>query len=219
MFKPCKTLAIALLLTASLPLAAQDVRYRQDKLQTVHPFSMEEASGLMAIGESTLQGQASMTLRKTLLQLRPGTKIYAREQPVYLFPMTKFLRAWVQRHAPNGLRMGMFDLQPELDHVAARTLSDREGRFRFRGLQPGQYLLWAVIPYEVEGWIAQETGEHQITTFSHFGIVTAAVREPVTRSVKQVRELENHVIHVVDIPPGRGVVDLGEIHGERAQLK
>lgn len=210
---------VAWLLATSLPLAAQDVRYRQEKLQTTHPFSMEEAAGLMAIGEATLTGQASMTLRKTLLQLRPGTPLYARNQPVYLFPMTQFLRAWVQRHAAGGLRMGMFNLQPELDHVAARTIADREGRFRFRGLKPGQYLLWAVIPYEVEGWISQETGEHQITTFSHWGIVTAAVREPVTRSVKQVRELENHVIHVVEIPPGQSVVDLGEIQGERAKLK
>jgi len=214
-----RTAFAALLLAACLPLAAQDVRYRQEKLQTALPFSMEEAAGLMAIGESTLQGQASMSLRKTLLQLRPGTPLYAREQPVYLFPMTKFLQAWVQRHAAGGLRMGMFNLQPELDHVAARALTDREGRFRFRGLKPGQYLLWVVIPYEVEGWIAQETGQHQITTFSHWGIVTAAVREPVTRSAKQVRELENHVIHVVDIPPGQSVVDLGEIQGERAKPK
>lgn len=195
-----------------------EVRYRQQRVQDAYPFKMEEAAELMAIGEATLKGQASMTSKKTLLQIVPGTKLYAREQQAFLFPMTSFLRAWVEKYASRGLFYGTFNLQPELDYVAARTLTDQEGRFQFRGLKPGKYLLWIVIPYEVEGTVAQETGAWQTTTFSTFGVVTAAVREPVTRAATAVFELENHVIHVVDIPPGEKLVDLGEIQGEEAGL-
>lgn len=212
----CTALAL-LLLVAALPVSAQDVRYRREEVQEAFPFDMEEASGLMAIGETTLTGQASVTFKKSRFQIVPGTTLYAREQQVFLFPMTRFLRAWVERYAPQGLRYGVFNLQPELDLVAARTLTDREGRFVFRGLKPGQYLLWAVFPYEVERLVAQETGQWQTTTFSSFGIVTAAVREPVTRAATQVIELENHVIHVVDIPPGQAKVDLGVVQGEKVK--
>lgn len=219
MFRCAPAALLVLMLSSGLPALAQDVRYRRDKLQDSLPFSYEEAAGLMAIGETTLTGQASMTIKRSRFQIVPGTTLYARDQQVLLFPMTKFLKAWVQRHAAQGLRYGAFNLQPELDTVAARSITDKEGRFGFRGLKPGQYLLWVKIPYEVEGLIEQQTGEWQTTTFSAFNIVTAAVSEPVTRRVTQVRELENDVIHVVDIPPERRLVELGEIQGERAKPK
>lgn len=208
--------ALWLLCTLS-GLAQGEVRYRQERIQDAHPFNLEEAQRMMAIGEATLRGQASMTVKRSRFQILPGTTLYAREQQAFLFPMTAFLQAWVERHAAQGLFYGKFKLQPELDLVAARTLTDREGRFTFRGLKPGRYLLWVVIPYEQERTIAQETGQWQTTTFSSFGVVTAAVREPVYRAAQQVIELEDHVIHVVDIPPDRSVVDLGEIQGERAR--
>lgn len=221
--KTLRWTTLPLLLGALLPLGAQEVRYRRDKIQEAIPFSMAEATDLMAIGEATLKGQALFKYRKTLLQVVGVKKLYARDQVAYLFPMTKFLKSWVERYAPQGLRFGTFNLQPELDWVAARTITDQEGRFTFRGLKPGQYLLWVVIPYEMEGVIQQETGQWATRTYTanvgNFSFVSAAVREPVTRAATVVRELENHVIHVVDIPEGQKVVDLGEIQGERSKAK
>lgn len=224
---PLRWTTVPLLLGALLPLASQEVRHRRDKIQETIPFSMEEASDLMGIGEATLKGQALFTFKKTALQLVGVKKLYARNQVAYLFPMTKFLQAWVARYGAQGLRFGTFNLQPELDHVAARVITDDEGRFTFRGLKPGQYLLWVVIPYEMEGVIQQETGQWQTKTYTSsmstpmgsFSFVSAAVREPVTRAATQVRELENHVIHVVNVPEGQKLVDLGEVQGERAKAK
>lgn len=221
--KTLRCATLILLLGMLPPLGAQDVRYRKERIQDTIPFNMEEASNLMGIGEATLKGQALFKHRKTLLQLKAPTKLYAREQVAYLFPMTKFLKAWVERHAPQGLFYGGFSLQKELDWVAARTITDQEGRFTFRGLKPGQYLLWVVIPYEMERQIEQETGQWATTTYTanvgNFSFVSAAVREPVTRAATQVVQLENHIIHVVDIPEGQKLVDLQEVQGERVKAK
>lgn len=221
--KTLRWTTLPLLLGALLPLGSQEVRYRRDKIQETIPFSMEEALDLMGIGEATLQGQALFKFKKTRLQLVGVKKLYARDQVAYLFPMTKFLKAWVERYAPQGLFYGGFSLQPELDHVAARTITDAEGRFTFRGLKPGQYLLWVVIPYEMERTIAQETGQWATRTYTanvgNFSFVSAAVREPVTRAATQVIQLENHIIHVVNVPEGQKLVDLGEVQGERAKAK
>lgn len=205
---------LPLLLLAALPAQAQ--RYRSEPLKNSLPFDAQEAADLMAIGPVTVRGQASATFKKGLLS--PSVTLQARNQVAFLLPMTRFLKAWVAQYAEQegGLRFAQYFLQPELDDVAARTLTDAEGRFAFRGLRPGQYLLWVAIPYEVDTERQVPTGESLTRTWSSFGIVTAAVREPVTRTERSVTKLENHVIHVITVPEGQTELDLGVVQGEKA---
>jgi hypothetical protein len=205
----------ALLLAAGLAAPAWGqgtVRHITDRPEIKFPFNAAEAAQLMEVGEANLTGQAYLYERTSLLSA--GTKLYAKNQVVHLYPMTAFMKAWVEKFRGKGLIYGRFDLHKELDFYSARVITDEDGRFRFRGLKPGDYLLWTVLPYEKDVQVLQDTGRSQTVTWSSFGIVTAAVREPVFRAANATISLEHNIIRLVNIPAGTPVVDLGGIHGD-----
>jgi hypothetical protein len=179
-------------------------------------FDVAEAAQLMEVGETALTGQAFMLEKGSLL--RADTKLYAKNEVVYLLPMNNFLKAWVEKYRGNGLANGRFELHPEVGNYAARVITDDEGRFRFRGLKSGEYLLWTVLRYEKDHEYLVNTGSSQTVTWSSYGIVTAAVREPVFRTAKATHTYGHNIIRLVTIAAGQAVVDLGGIHGdERGQ--
>jgi hypothetical protein len=209
-----KVCAALLLLLGLMPTAwgQGPARHIQEKQPIKIRFDAAEAAQLMEVGEATLSGQAFMLEKGGLLAA--DTKLYARNQVVYLFPMTAFMKAWVGKYHGKGLSKGSSELQSELFSYVARVISDEEGRFQFRGLKSGDYLVWTILPFEKDHEYLQNTGMSQTVTWSSYGIVTAAVREPVFRAAKATHRFEHNIVRLVTIAPGSGVVDLGGIHGD-----
>jgi hypothetical protein len=213
------TVFVASLLAVALAAPAWGqgpARHIEEKKPLTVRFDAAEAARLMEVGETALTGQAYMLEKGGLL--RADTKLHAKNEVVYLFPMNNFLKAWVERYRSTGLANGRYELHPEVAHYAARVITDDEGRFRFRGLKPGEYLLWTVVRFEKDVEFLQSTGRSQTVTWSSYGIVTAAVREPIFRTAKATHRFGHNIIRLVSIAPDQAVVDLGGIHGdERGQ--
>lgn len=100
--------------------------------------------GFGAQGTGSVAGQAFLTTRGGDVKLGAG-------RAVTLDPLTPFARAWYQR---AGSRINGFDVSPpdSLFVINRReVVSDAEGRFQFKNVPTGQYLLRSSVTWEIPG--------------------------------------------------------------------
>jgi hypothetical protein len=186
--------------------------------QGAEPFDPAEAEALLAVGDATLIGRPGASRlppaaagKARLLRPKPE-RVYSQSEIVYLFPYTAHVRRFVEQYGDNRVRLQLH--LTAIGEYTARTLTDDEGRFRFRGLLPGRYVLMTAVPYEAAVTIREDTGRTRTeTSFGYgFGYVSGAtsVTSPIYRYRSATSELEHRIVELVEVP-GPGVTDLGEI--------
>lgn len=181
-----------------------------------------EAIAALEMGDHTLTGRPGATRtvladagkRKGLFSRGPKTeRVYTHNQTVVLWPYTRLVEAIVVKY--NGDPFLVTSSLGELGKVSARSLTDADGVFHFRGLKPGRYLLHTRVPYEAAVTVREDTGRTRTeTTFQTDGyFITGA--DSVTSKVYDYRqatsELEHTVFKIVEVKADSAVTAIGEM--------
>lgn len=104
------------------------------------PFDPTEAKELLQPGNATIQGLA-YTRTKNGLGIT-GTKTSIAHETVYLLPFTKHLAEWNRQYSKFiKNRKKQYVLSEECLQFHLSTMTDEYGRFEFKHLKPGKYLL------------------------------------------------------------------------------
>lgn len=104
-----------------------------------------------ALGVGSIAGQAFLTTRGGDVKVGAG-------RIVTLDPLTPFSRSWYER---VGRRVIGFEVSPPDQLFATHrrvTISDGEGRFQFKNVPAGRYLLRSVVTWETGGQSGQQGG-------------------------------------------------------------
>ena len=177
-------------------------------------------------GSLELTGQAFLTTRSGDVKLAAG-------RLVTFDPSTSFSREWFRRF---GADAGQFDIAPnERLFVSARrtTIADAQGKFRFVGLAPGQYLVRTTVTWETGSAYSGPQGGvvaaiisvpdsigngvilNQVFTPSLAGTLGVAVLRDDELNKRQFRILSR----VSGVSCQVGLVDVGPTEGDaRSQL-
>lgn len=175
------------------------------------PFDAGEAEALLGPGERSLVGRiyAITSARKALIEFFQQRK-YGNNLMVYLLPMTGHVKSLTEGVSDQQLFyvvLSKLDAQAEL--WSARTMTDEEGRFRFRALKPGRYLFLATIPYKAEAFKREYAGEVTTTTYVNnipIGFSTESIyNDGPTHKI----DLEHTIVRVVQVEANEPETDLG----------
>lgn len=169
-------------------------------------FDAQQATEMLTSGGASVRGRAYVISKRGLLNQE---KTYAKSRIISLFPMTPYLQAWYDRYK-NDIFAGRFELNPATSTYSARVLADDEGRFQFRGLKPGRYLLFTEIPFTTTVRIRQDTGRTRSTVQVFSDWSAEVTTEPIYRSRKVKRDFTGMVHRIVEIKQDGTTVDLGE---------
>jgi hypothetical protein len=182
----------------------------------------ESIAGL-EMGDHTLTGRPGATRtaladagkRKGLFSRGPKTeRVYTHNQTVVLWPYTRLVEAIVVKN--NGSPFLVTSSLGELGQYSARTLTDADGVFHFRGLKPGRYLLSVKVPYEAAITVREDTGRTRTeTTFQTSDGYNITSADSVTSKVYDYRnatsEFEHHVFKIVEVKADSAVTAIGEM--------
>lgn len=204
------TAALSVALVAPTPVQAQS----QDEL--------DRAMAQLEMGTHTLTGRPGATRdrladagkRKGLFSKgAKSERVYTQYEPVTLIPYTPLVEAMVLKY--KGRPFLVLGSLGELRNYTARALTDADGVFTFRGLQPGRYLLSTRVRFEAAITVRDDTGRTRTTTTfetSGYNIIGAS---SVTSNIYSYRdattELEHEVFKIVDVKADSAVTALGEM--------
>ena len=104
-------------------------------------FEPEDFPAYLEEGSATVEGTAFIRKRYR--------REFGREAEVILTPASPYSEEMMEAIADYPVRIE--NLDPRLEDFQRRTRTDREGRFRFEGLPPGDYFLHCFIDYPVPG--------------------------------------------------------------------
>ena len=159
-------------------------------------FDPQQAEELLSPGEGSLSGILKLGYKPGLL--RKKQIIYADREIVYLFPMTSYTQAWLEKWK-DDMTLGMVFLAPEATMYTARTFTDRQGKFQFRGLKPGKYFFHAAVPYAVDGVRREDTGNRKYSINYMAGTATSS---PIYKETDVKLDLEQKINVVVEVKAG-----------------
>lgn len=114
--------------------------------QRMRSFDEAEYGPYAGKGTASISGQA-------FLKTRGGEVKYAAGEVVFMNPVTTYSKEWWTIAIQRGLPMSQADAR--VDAYARETTADGEGRFKFEGLQPGDYYVACSVSWEyVAGFTA-----------------------------------------------------------------
>jgi len=174
--------------------------------QVPNPMNSEdikEAVGLLGPGSSTLRGRASAIISGGLLNRKFG---YAKNELVYLYPMTKYMNNWNQEHKRDYV-IGMFFISPEMHDLTARVITDDDGYFKFRGLKAGKYFLITKVNYKATLSEKNDTGRSNLSLNYFSGVISST---PIYSYKTVSQQLDHHIYKIVEIGENHHQ-ELGEI--------
>ena len=177
------------------------------------PFDAREAEALLAPGESTLTGRlyAITSGRKALIPIFEQRK-YGSDMMVYLLPMTRHVKSVTEGVSDTKLFYEVLTrLEGQAEGWSARVLTDSEGRFRFRALKPGKYLLMASIPYKKEVFNREYQGEMTTTTFVNNIPIGFSSESIYLDGPTHKIDLDHTILRVVTVEADEKVTDLGDV--------
>ena len=184
---------------------------------------IDESIAQLRMGKHTLTGRPGATRtviaeagkRRGLFSRGAKTeRVYTHNQTVVLIPYTRLVESVVLKHKGDPYLISIS--LGNLEKYTARALTDAEGVFHFRGLQPGRYLLSIKVPYEAAITISEDTGRtHTNTTFQTSDGYNITGASSVTSKVydfhNTTSELEHHVFKLVEVKADSAVTKLGEM--------
>ena len=107
-------------------------------------------------------GTASIT--GTVLITDGGTAsedlVLGKASRVTLTPLTDYTREWYEREVVAGEKLE--DEDPRLERIRRTTHTDMRGRFRFRDLPAGEYILTSTVRDEGDSWMFSESPEQHL---------------------------------------------------------
>lgn len=174
---------------------------RNEYLRMEGLFDKQELESMLELGNGSLRGvmayreRPGVRLRKMLS--RPATALADREW-VTLFPMTRYVQAWLESQGGYVSRDGLSSLNPEMWKYAGRVRTDRKGYFEFDGLKPGRYLVFADFPVRVHEVERVDTGKRAVTYYGHY----SGIIEPVYKEVRRDNVTDVLVDQVIEVRPG-----------------
>lgn len=175
------------------------------------PFDSGEAEALLGPGESSLAGRiyAITSGRKALIEFFQQRK-YGNNLMVYLLPMTGHVKSLTEGVSEQQLfYVVLSKLDPQAELWSARVMTDEEGRFRFRALKPGSYLLLATIPYKAEAFKREYQGEMTTTTYVNNIPVGFTTDSIYSDGPTHLIDLEHTIVRMVKVEAGERETDLG----------
>ncbi|MGY4515273.1 carboxypeptidase-like regulatory domain-containing protein [Lysobacter sp. HA18] len=196
--------AAALLTMCAVGTASAQRIYSRSRHDTVEHrdglFDTAEAERLLEPGTGSLSGVLMLASKPGLLARKQV--VYADRELVTLFPMTTYLKSWLDKYQTDMV-IGMTFMSDDAARYTARVITDKNGRFEIRGLQPGRYLLHASVPYSVDGVRREETGKRQYNIDYWNGTATSS---PIYNETAIKMDLEHYVNMVVDVQAGKPTV-------------
>ena len=184
---------------------------------------IDESIAQLRMGKHTLTGRPGATRtviaeagkRRGLFSRGAKTeRVYTHNQTVVLIPYTRLVESVVLKRKGDPYLISIS--LGNLEKYTARALTDAEGVFHFRGLQPGRYLLSIKVPYEAAITISEDTGRTRTnTTFQTSDGYNITGASSVTSKVYDFHttttELEHHVFKLVEVKADSAVTKLGEM--------
>jgi hypothetical protein len=184
----------------------------------------------MDIGNHILTGRPGKTRRvldgkkraKPVISLVIGKKgrgkeaterVITKNEVVFLYPYTSTVDAAIRKFGNNPVVIAghLGDVAP----YKARTFTNDEGYFTFRGLKPGRYLLMTAVPYEVATTQREDTGKTRTkTSFGYNGWFldsANSVSEPIYRYTNSRSEFEHPIVKIVDVRADQKITAMGEV--------
>lgn len=202
-----KKLAVAVTAVGCLAVAAGAEE------QAKVPFDAREAEALLEPGESTLVGRlyAITSARKALIPIFQQRK-YGSDMMVYLLPMTAHVKSVTDGVPSKQLFYAVLSgLDGQSEGWSARVLTDSEGRFRFRALKPGKYLLLASIPYKADAFTREYQGEMTTTTFVNNIPIGFSSESIYLDGPTHKIDLDHTIVRIVTIEADEKETDVGDV--------
>lgn len=111
--------------------------------------SPEEYRVYLSTGTGVIEGRAfakrsgeSVIVEGPMESMRLGDDVrVAAKQPVTLDPATPYAMEWYQRYGNSIIRFEAVPTDSLFRRARRTTVTDENGRFRFEGLPPGDYIL------------------------------------------------------------------------------
>ncbi len=114
------------------------------------PFPEAELAGIQIAGDISLNGE--FFLIDQLEEKQVGS-----EQEITLEPVSTYSDQWYQVHYLGNCSIQKAD--PRYEQYVLRTKADKEGKFSFKGVGPGEYYLTGILP-----WRAQDCSANWVNT-------------------------------------------------------
>lgn len=195
----------------------------------------EQARALIEYGPHSLTGRPGATrytlpgADKAAKQRRSKSRTeraYSSNEVVYLLPWTDQLAQAVARGNGSSVlvRMEVLTSGGAALQYNARTVTAKDGSFRFRGLKAGRYLLMTEVPYKAAVTVRTDTGRTRTETSvqgfpvfqggAQIGFVpqsSTSVTSPIYRYDKAISDLRHYIVKLVDVRGDAPVTALGEI--------
>lgn len=192
--------------------------------QTLIEYGPHILTGRPGVSRKPLPGDGqAATNRKSK---SPTERVYSIDEVVYLLPYTDEVAKAVAR-GKSSLPLTRAEVLTgggAALRYNARTVTAKDGSFRFRGLKAGRYLLITEIPYKAAVIVRNDTGrtvtETSVQGFPVFqggaqiGFVpqsSTSVTSPVYRYDKAISDLRHYIVKVVEVRGDVPVTALGEI--------
>lgn len=141
----CSVLALATSCTPVAPAAAPSPRPIGVVADTT------EYRAFLQSGSGELRGQAFLTTRGGDVKLAAG-------RLVTLDPATAYAREWFRRFGADAERFDAVPPDPVFVRARKTTTANAEGRFRFSGLAPGDYIVRTIVTWEAGGYAGAQGG-------------------------------------------------------------
>lgn len=157
------------------------------------PFDTEEAERLLEPGSGSLKGRLETSFKKGLIT--QTQHFYGAHQQVTLLPMSSYLKAWNEKLGKDPTT-GVTFIDGRILPFSARTITDEKGNFEFTELRPGEYLMLAKIPYEVDGYRRLDTGKVQYNIDWAASTVTTS---PIYNTKESKLDLVHSIYKIINI--------------------